>query len=104
MIEYFQILLATHEAILAEGAPVESFLLEARSYEGFTNFVEFVRLYPEDHDANMTPFAPVVGYGYGGTEHLKALLHLAFGQFAPVSSSLEDAFQKIAVRGEELVV
>ena len=101
VIEYYQIVLATHEVILAEGAPVESFLLEARNYEGFTNFVEFVRLYPEDHDASMTPFAPIVGFG--GREHLKALLHLALGRFAPASSPLDDAYMRIAARGEELV-
>jgi Hint domain len=101
VIEYYQIVLATHEVFLAEGAPVESFLLGARNYEGFTNFVEFVRLYPEDHDASMTPFAPIVGFG--GREHLKALLHLALGRFAPVSSRLDDAYMRIAARGEVLV-
>ena len=86
--------------ILAEGAPVESFQLEARNYEGFTNFVEFVRLYPDDQDASMTPFAPIVGFC--GREHLKALLHLALGRFSPVSSPLDDAYVRIAARGEVL--
>ena len=101
VIEYYQIVLATHEVILAEGAPVESFLLGARNYEGFTNFVEFVRLYPGDHEASMTPFAPIVGFG--GREHLKALCHLAFGRVAPVRSPLHVAFMKIAARGEAVV-
>jgi hypothetical protein len=100
-IEYYQILLDTHEAILAEGAPVESFLLEARNYEGFTNFVEFVRLYPEELDTRMAALAPTVGYG--GREHLKALLHLALGRFTPVSSPLENAYLRIAAHPGALI-
>src|SRR5262249_44694546 len=41
-IEYFSIEVATHEVILAEGAPVETYL-NTNGREHFTNFVEYVR-------------------------------------------------------------
>lgn len=99
-IEYYQIVFATHEVILAEGAPVESFLLEEVNYERFTNFAEFARLYPGDHEVSMAPFAPIVGYG--GREHLKALLRIAAGRFINVHSPLQDAYETIAARGQLL--
>jgi hypothetical protein len=100
-IEYYQIVFATHEVVLAEGAPVESFLLEDANYEGFTNFVEFARLYPSDHEVGMVPFAPIVGHG--GREHLKALIRIAAGRFINVHSPLQEAYEKIAARGQLLV-
>ena len=54
-IEYFHIVLDSHDVILAEGAPAETFLLQERNHEDFTNFAEFARLYPfasqHGHDA-----------------------------------------------------
>lgn len=94
-IEYFHILLDTHEVILAEGTPVETFLLEAGNHEDFTNFAEFARLYPRPQPA-MTPFAPIVGYG--GRAHLKALLRLAAGRFARERGPIEQAYERIAAR------
>lgn len=98
-IEYFHIILESHQVLLAEGAPVESFLLETASYEAFTNFADFARLYPADRYAFMTPFAPYCGYG--GREHLKALLHLAAGGPRSISP-LQVACSRIAARGETL--
>jgi len=99
-IEYFHIVFDTHEVIFAEGAPVESCLLEADSYEEFTNFAEFARLYPADRHRSMTPFAPVIGFC--GREHLKALLHLGSGGLIPARSPLRDTCDKIAARAGEL--
>jgi hypothetical protein len=99
-IEYFQIMLDRHDVVLAEGAPVETFLLEAENYEAFANFAEFARLYPADRHVAMTPFAPIVGYG--GKEHLKALLRLAAGRLVHIPSPLQDACERIAARGEQL--
>ncbi|MEY9626137.1 hypothetical protein ABIA27_001172 [Sinorhizobium fredii] len=98
-IEYFQIVLDTHEVVLAEGAPVETFLLENRNYERFTNFVEFARLYPHDVAATMTPFAPIVGYA--GREHFEALLRLATPRLIR-ASQLQETYERIAARGVEL--
>ncbi|MCA1405365.1 Hint domain-containing protein [Ensifer sp. IC3342] len=99
-IEYFHIMLDTHDVILAEGTPVETLLLEAGIHEGFTNFAEFARLYPAPQP-QMTPFAPIVGYG--GRAHLKALLRLAAGRFARTRAPIDEAYERIAARGEELV-
>ncbi|THK37207.1 Hint domain-containing protein [Ensifer sp. MPMI2T] len=99
-IEYFHVLLDTHEAILAEGTPVETLLLEADTHEGFTNFAEFARLYPGPQP-QMTPFAPIVGYG--GRAHLKALLRIATGRFARVRAPIDEAYERIAARAEQLV-
>jgi hypothetical protein len=61
-IEYYHIELETHEVILAEGAPVESFLRDDWQRETFSNFVEYQRLYRGERQSVMTPYAPVVGY------------------------------------------
>jgi Hint domain len=61
-IEYFQIELATHEVIIAEGAPVETHL-NTNGREQFTNFVEYERLYGRP----TVPYAPV--YGYSNARH-----------------------------------
>jgi hypothetical protein len=102
MIEYFHIVLDTHEVILAEGAPAETFLLKASNYESFTNFAEYKRLYPADPRPAMTPFAPIVGYE-GGREHLKALLRLAVPRFIPMRDPVQQAYERIAARAEQLV-
>lgn len=47
-IEYFQIVLDSHDVVLAEGVPAETFLLTANNIEGFANFGGFARLYPGD--------------------------------------------------------
>ena len=101
VIEYFQIVLDTHEVILAEGAPAETFLLRASNHENFTNFVEYERLYPAGSRPAMTPFAPIVGYE-GGREHLKALLCLGLPRFV-LRDPVQDAYEKIAARAGQLV-
>lgn len=101
-LEYYHLVFATHQVVLAEGAPVESFLLEQANYERFTNFVEFKRLYPGDQAVGMAPFAPRVAYG--GREHLKALLRIAAGRFINVHSPLQEAYENIAARGQRLFV
>jgi hypothetical protein len=61
-IEYYHIELATHEVILAEGAPVESFLHKDLQRETFSNFVEYKHFHRGERQSAMTPYAPVVGY------------------------------------------
>ncbi len=102
VIEYFQIVLDTHEVILAEGAPAETFLLRASNHENFTNFVEYERLYPAGSRPAMTPFAPIVGYE-GGREHLKALLRMGVSRFIDVRDPVRNAYERIAERAGQLV-
>jgi hypothetical protein len=54
---YFHIELDTHEAILAEGLAVESFL--RNDPQAFDNADEYVRLYGPPKES-LTPFAPIV--------------------------------------------
>jgi hypothetical protein len=102
MIEYYHILLDTHEAILAEGVAAETFFLNADNHEAFTNFGEFARLYPTGEVPVMTPFAPLVGLD-SGREHLKALLPAGVLRMFQVREPVHSVCQRIAVRAEQLV-
>jgi len=101
-IEYFHILLDTHEVVLAEGVPAETCLLGPRGHEDFTNFVEYERLYGDEPHSVMVPFAPLVGYE-GGREHLKALLRLGVSPFLPVSDPVQAVYERLAARSRQLV-
>lgn len=100
-IEYFNIMLDSHETILAEGAPAETFLLRASNHESFANFAELERLYPAGLRVPMTPFAPIVGYE-GGREHLTALLLMGASRFTRMRDPIQNAYEKIAVRSRAL--
>lgn len=101
MIEYFHIVLDTHEVILAEGAAAETFLVAAHNHEGFTNFVEFAHLYPGQHPA-MTPFAPIVSID-SGREQLKALLPADVRRILQVRQPAREMYRRIAARAEQMV-
>jgi hypothetical protein len=101
-IEYFHIELATHEVVLAEGAPVET-LLVTSGRESFSNFVEYERLYGQDTGAAMVPYAPVLGY-WGARTHLKALLRLGVSQVIDVRDPVQVAYDRIAARATSLAV
>ncbi|TCL74515.1 Hint domain-containing protein [Rhizobium sp. BK251] len=102
-IEYFNILLDTHQVILAEGVPAETFLVRGANHETFANFAEYERLYPAEARSTMEPFAPVVGYE-GGHAHLKALLRLATPRLMRQRDPIEEAYGKIAARAVELAI
>jgi hypothetical protein len=95
-IEYFHVALDSHEAIMAEGTPVETLLLEPGVHENFSNSAEFARLYPLPITPPMKRFAPEVGYD--GRLHMKALLRIAFGKFVPSNTDAERIYEKIAER------
>ncbi|MEZ2131290.1 MULTISPECIES: Hint domain-containing protein [unclassified Sinorhizobium] len=101
IIEYFAIVLDTHEVILAEGAPAETFLLRASNHESFNNFAEFERLRPAEGLPVMAPYAPIVGYE-GGREHLTALIRLATPRFMRMRDPICDAYERIAARAEAM--
>ncbi len=102
-IEYFQIVLDSHDVILAEGVPSETFLLTANNIEGFANFVEFTRLYPGDRHRSMTPYAPIVSLD-SGREHLKALLPRGVRRAFQMRESVQDIYGRIAARAGHMVV
>jgi len=71
-IEYYHLDLATHEVIYAEGALVESFLDDGSNRENFSNFAQYARLYGDERQSEMTPFAPILKYR-GRRQELKGL-------------------------------
>jgi hypothetical protein len=92
-IEYVNLLLDRHEVILAAGAPAETYRPQAGNQHGFSNFVEYERLYPGQPWPELAAFAPVVGC-YGGRDHLKALLRL--GHLTGRPDPLAAAYDKVA--------
>ena len=98
-IEYFHIELATHEVILAEGAPAETYL-NTNGREHFTNFVEYERLYGRETGPTV-PLSPIYGYS-GARAHLKALLRLGVSRVVDVRDPIQRAYDRIAARGAEL--
>ncbi|ARQ11275.1 hypothetical protein NXC12_CH03290 [Rhizobium etli] len=99
-IDYYAVMLDTHEAILAEGAAAESFHLKNSNHENFCNFAEYQRLYGEERIA-MTPFAPLLG---GGWSHLKALLLLGVSPLVTMRNPFRDACEKIDAQARELAL
>jgi hypothetical protein len=103
VIEYFQIVLATHEVIFAEGLPAETFLVEGEGWhESFTNFIEYERLYPDETGFRMTRCAPLATC-FGGRAELKALLRRGLSTMVDVRDPLQRAYDQIAARAGELV-
>lgn len=98
-IEYFQVELATHEAIFAEGAPVETFL-PTEGREVFSNFAEYDRLYGRDEQMPMAPYAPLLHYA-GGRYHLKALLRSGISHLVDIRDPLQIAYERVAGRAIE---
>ena len=98
---YFHIAFTAHEGIFAEGAAAESLLLTDGNHEIFANFADYARLYPDDPQPAMVPFAPTVSYG--GREHLKALVRLAAPRFAPTCNHARRLYERIAERAENSV-
>ncbi|WGR94494.1 Hint domain-containing protein [Bradyrhizobium sp. ISRA443] len=96
-IEYFQIVLNTHEVIWAEGAPTETF--GGNGLELFDNFSEYKRLYPNDPCSTIPLVAPNLGTG---PAHLRALLGVGASYFIDVRDPLQEAYEQFAARAEEL--
>ena len=94
-IEYFHILLDGHQVIFAQGAPTETLLLNGQNDEHFANFAELRQLLPGILNTPMKPAAPIVGYG--GKEHLTALLRIA-ASLVGGRRVIWDNYEKIAAR------
>ncbi|SEH87429.1 Hint domain-containing protein [Rhizobium tibeticum] len=100
-IEYYAVLLATHEVILAQGASAETFHPSDSNRENFSNFAEYERLYAGEAREEMTSYATVLGEE-GGWQHLKALLLLGASPLLPMFDPFEDACKKIDARAKEV--
>jgi hypothetical protein len=100
-VEYFHILLDTHEIILTEGAPSATLLIRTgREHEAFANFAEYEHLFPAGKSPRMAPAAPIYS---GGWTHLAALLRLGVSTLVDVRHPVERAYDRIADRARELV-
>jgi len=100
-IDYYNVLLDSHEAIFAEGAAVETYLLLGDSYKSFLNFAEYQQLYADEPNIVMQPFAPLMGYE-GGREHMRALLCLS--RMFPIRDVVEETYQRLALRAGEQIM
>jgi hypothetical protein len=101
-IEYYHVEFDTHEVMLAEGAPVESFLEAASEREYFSNFVQYERLYGRDQ-ARMTPFAPILDYR-NRRQKLAGLARSAVSNIADVRDPIQIIRDQLARRAEALPV
>lgn len=101
-LEYYNILLDTHDAVLANGMPVETFQLWGHAYENFDNSAEVENLYPAAVRPHMAAFAPVVGEE-SGRQHLKALLLLGISHIVPTRDRFKEVSERIAARASESV-
>ncbi|WP_026282678.1 Hint domain-containing protein [Rhizobium sp. 2MFCol3.1] len=101
-IEYYNVLLDSHDVVIAEGTPVETFQLRGSDYESFDNFVELEKLYPVERRPRMAPYAPVVGEE-SGRQHLKALLLLGVSPIVPMRDPFKTVSRRISSRVGELV-
>jgi Hint domain len=94
-IEYFHIELENHDVIIAEGAPVETYL-NSHGRDHFTNFAEYERLYRGETGPTAS-FAPIYGYTCG-RDHLKALLRLGVSHVVDVRDPVQVAYDRISAR------
>ena len=92
---YFHIELDTHEAILAEGLAVESFLRD--NPDAFDNADEYVRLYGSPGEP-LTPFAPYVPYR--GRQELASHIRSALAPVYDFRKPIDKVRDRIADRAE----
>jgi len=89
---YYHIELDAHEAILAEGLAVESFLGNNRS--AFDNADDYVALYGSLGEP-LTPFAPIVSYN-GGRQELASYVRSALAPVCDFRRPIDKVRDRIA--------
>jgi hypothetical protein len=98
-LQYFHIMLQSHEVIFAEGTPAET-LFAGQEY--FSNFVEYERLYgPQDED-ELTLAGQLPIYSYRGRTALKGLAMCAVSPFMALPDPAHAAYNRLAARSKEL--
>jgi hypothetical protein len=89
---YYHIELDTHEAILAEGLAVESFLGSNRS--SFDNAETYIALYRSLGDP-LAPFAPIVSYN-GGRQELASYIRSALAPVCDFRKPIDKIRDRVA--------
>jgi len=98
-LEYYHIELDTHEVIYAEGALAESF--DGSDREIFSNFMEYERLYGPEHQAQLTPFAPILRY-HSRRQELNGLVRSLVSEVVDVRDPIQIAYDELAQRAEAI--
>jgi hypothetical protein len=101
-VEYYHIEFDTHEVVLAEGAPVESFMEENSEREYFANFVQYERLYGRAR-TGMTPFAPILTYR-NRRQKVAGLVRSIFSSVVDMRDPIQVGRDRLARRAETLPV
>jgi hypothetical protein len=99
-IEYFHIVLARHDVLLAEGAPCESLLVSEESGGSFDNAEEFAELYRR-LAAPMVPCAPIARFD-GGRSVFKSRLRSAIAPVIDLRRSEDIVRDGVEERAEQL--
>ena len=89
--------------IYAEGALVESFFDGESDREGFSNFVQYERLYGPERQPRMTPFAPILAYR-NRHERIRGLARSLVSNVVDVRDPIQIAHDQIARRADALFV
>src|SRR6516164_200520 len=92
-LEYYHIELDTHEVIYAEGALVESY--DGWNRDNFSNFMEYERLYGPEHQAQLTPFAPILRY-HSRRQELNGLVRSLVSEVVDVRDPIQIAYDELA--------
>lgn len=93
-LEYFHVVLDTHEIIFADGMPVESFMY-AGGAVAWDNHDDYLQHYGE-HQV-MAPFAPIHSYE-GGLDELRGLIRLAASRVIDVRDPIQVAHDRLKER------
>jgi hypothetical protein len=94
-IEYFCVVLDTHQVIFAEGMAAESFRYEGGQI-AWDNLEDYEVHYGREHK-EMSMFAPICRHN-GGRAEVRALLRLAASRFIDVRDPIQIAYARIAAR------
>jgi hypothetical protein len=93
-LEYFHVVLDTHEIIFADGLPVESYMY-AGGVVAWDNLDEYLQRYGEHRI--MAPFAPIHSYD-GGFDELGGLIRLVASRIVDVRDPIQIAHDRLKER------
>jgi hypothetical protein len=100
-IEYLHIKLAAHDVILAEGAPSETMLLHADSFERYDNFAEYARLRDKRVATEEAACAPIV-WTKGNRDRVRSRLRSALSPWYDRRTVFDKARDRLEERAEAL--